>query len=163
MHGYIYNRWNESPEAFGQALKREQLDDDTMLLLLFYLAKKDAIAQETEKLDERRETMEDNVPEAAMKQPELPAELLTEEAQKYWKRLREAGFIVADGYALAEGISANQAAYIAICMAEKLNITKKWKVFQDLWGVKNMAQLSKNWEESGKLPPRSGEIDRLIQ
>jgi hypothetical protein len=163
MHGYIYNRWNESPEAFGQALKREQLDDDTMLLLLFYLAKKDAIAQETEKLDERRETMEDNVPEAAMKQPELPAELLTEEAQKYWKRLREAGFIVADGYALAEGISVNQATYIAICMAEKLNITKKWKVFQDLWGVKNMAQLSKNWEESGKLPPRSGEIDRLIQ
>jgi len=163
MHGYIYNRWNESPEAFGQALKREQLDDDTMLLLLFYLAKKDAIVRETEKLDERRETMEDIAPEAAIKQTELPAELLTEKAQKYWKRLREAGFIVADGYALAEGISVNQATYIAICMAEKLNITKKWKVFQDLWGVKNMAQLSKNWEESGKLPPRSGEIDSLIQ
>ena len=163
MHGYIYNSWNESPEAFGQALKREQLDDDTMLLLLFYLAKKDAIARETEKLDERRETMEDIAPEAAIKQTELPAELLTEKAQKYWKRLREAGFIVADGYALAEGISVNQATYIAICMAEKLNITKKWKVFQDLWGVKNMAQLSKNWEESGKLPPRSVEIDSLIQ
>ena len=38
------------------------------------------------------------------------AELLTAEAQVLWQRLRDAGFIVADGYALAEGVSANQAA-----------------------------------------------------
>ena len=163
LRGYIYNSWNESPEAFGQALKREQLDDDTMLLLLFYLAKKDAIARETERLDKRRETMEVNAPEAAIKQTELPAELLTEKAQKYWKRLREAGFIVADGYALAEGVSANQAAYIADCMAGKLRLMYKWKPFQQLWGIKTLAQLAGTWKDYGKLPSRHEEIERLMQ
>lgn len=163
LRGYIYNSWNESPEAFGQALKREQLDDDTMLLLLFYLAKKDAIARETERLDKRRETMEVNAPEAAIKQPELPAELLTEKAQKYWKRLREAGFIVADGYALAEGVSDSQATYIAACMADKLRLMYKWKPFQQLWGIKNMAQLSGTWRDTGKYPSRHLEIESLMQ
>jgi hypothetical protein len=163
LRGYIYNSWNESPEAFGQALKRERLDDDTMLLLLFYLAKKDAIARETERLDERRETMEVNARAAAIKQTELPAELLTEKAQKYWKRLREAGFIVADGYALAEGVSANQAAFIADCMAGKLRLMYKWKPFQQLWGIKTLAQLAGTWKDYGKLPPRHEEIERLMQ
>lgn len=163
MRGYIYNSLNESPEAFGRALKREQLDDDTMLQLLFYLAKKDAIVRETEKPDERRETMEDNAPEATMKQPELPAELLTEKAQKYWKRLREAGFIVADGYALAEGVSDSQATYIAACMADKLRLMYKWKPFQQLWGIKNMAQLSGTWRDTGKYPSRHLEIESLMQ
>jgi hypothetical protein len=163
LRGYIYNSWNESPEAFGQALKREQLDDDTMLLLLFYLAKKDAIVIETERLDKRRETMEVNAPAAAIKQTELPAELLTEKAQKYWKRLREAGFIVADGYALAEGVSANQAAFIADCMAGKLRLMYKWKPFQQLWGIKTLAQLAGTWKDYGKLPPRHEEIERLMQ
>ena len=163
LRGYIYNSWNESPEAFGQALKREQLDDDTMLLLLFYLAKKDAIARETERPDERRETMDVNARAAAIKQTELPAELLTEKAQKYWKRLREAGFIVADGYALAEGVSANQAAFIADCMAGKLRLMYKWKPFQQLWGIKTLAQLAGTWKDYGKLPPRHEEIERLMQ
>ena len=163
LRGYIYNSWNESPEAFGQALKREQLDDDTMLLLLFYLAKKDAIVLETERPDKRRETMDVNARAAAIKQTELPAELLTEKAQKYWKRLREAGFIVADGYALAEGVSANQAAFIADCMAGKLRLMYKWKPFQQLWGIKTLAQLAGTWKDYGKLPPRHEEIERLIQ
>ena len=130
---------------------------------LFYLAKKDAIARETERLDKRRETMEVNAPEAAIKQTELPAELLTEKAQKYWKRLREAGFIVADGYALAEGVSANQAAFIADCMAGKLRLMYKWKPFQQLWGIKTLAQLAGTWKDYGKLPPRHEEIERLMQ
>ncbi len=45
MRGYIYNKWNESPEAFGQALKQQRLDDKDVLQLLFYLAKKDAITK----------------------------------------------------------------------------------------------------------------------
>ena len=163
MRGYIYNKWNESPEAFGQALKQQRLDDKDVLQLLFYLAKKDAITKEIEILDEQREKIENDALEAAAKKYVIPSVLLTEEAQVYWKRLRKAGFIVADGYALAEGVSANQATYIADCMAEKLNITKKWKVFQDLWGLKNMAQLAKGWRDYGKLPPRCNEIGRLIQ
>ena len=91
------------------------------------------------------------------------AELLTAEAQVLWQRLRDGGFIVPDGYALAEGISSNQAAYIADRMAEKLKIKKKWKLFQQLWGIPNMAQLAGSWQQTGKLPPRSSEIDDLME
>ena len=91
------------------------------------------------------------------------AELLTAEAQVLWQKLRDAGFIVADGYALAEGVSANQAAYIADHMAEKLHIKKKWKLFQQLWGIPNLAQLAGTWQQTGKLPPRSSEIDKLMK
>ena len=91
------------------------------------------------------------------------AELLTAEAQVLWQRLRDAGFIVAGGYALAEGVSANQAAYIADRMAEKLQIKKKWKLFQQLWGIANLAQLAGTWQQTGKLPPRSSEIDKSMK
>ena len=94
---------------------------------------------------------------------EAMTELFTAEAQVLWQRLRDAGFIVADGYALAEGISANQAAYIADCMAERLQIKKKWKLFQQLWGIPNLAQLAGTWQQTGKLPPRSSEIDKLMK
>lgn len=91
------------------------------------------------------------------------AELLTAEAQVLWQRLRDAGFIVADGYALAEGISANQAAYIADRMAERLQIKKKWKLFQQLWGIANLAQLAGTWQQTGKLPPDARRIDDLLK
>ena len=91
------------------------------------------------------------------------AELFSADAQVLWQRLRDAGFIVADGYALAEGISANQAAYIADRMAERLQIKKKWKLFQQLWGIANLAQLAGTWQQTGKLPPRSSEIDKLME
>jgi hypothetical protein len=91
------------------------------------------------------------------------AELLTAEAQVLWQRLRDARFIVADGYALAEGVSSNQAAYIADRMAERLQIRKKWKLFQQLWGISNLAQLAGSWQQTGKLPPRSNEIDKLLK
>ena len=91
------------------------------------------------------------------------AELLTAETQELWQRLRDAGFIVADGYALAEGVSANQAAYIADRMAERLHIKKKWKLFQQLWGIPNLAQLAGTWQQTGKLPPDARRIDDLLK
>ena len=91
------------------------------------------------------------------------SELFSAEAQVLWQRLREEGFIVADGYALAEGVSANQAAYIADRMAEKLQIKKKWKLFQQLWGIPNLAQLAGTWQQTGKLPPRSSDIDKIMK
>ena len=102
-------------------------------------------------------------PQSAGSVNENVAELLTAEAQVLWQRLRDAGFIVADGYALAEGVSANQAAYIADRMAEKLRIKKKWKLFQQLWGIPNLAQLAGTWQQTGKLPPRYNEIDELMK
>ena len=94
---------------------------------------------------------------------EAMAELFTAEAQVLWQRLRDAGFIVADGYGLAEGVSANQAAYIADRMAERLQIKKKWKLFQQLWGIPNLAQLAGTWQQTGKLPPRSSDIDKIMK
>lgn len=94
---------------------------------------------------------------------EIEACLCTEEAGAVWQRLRTAGFIVPDGYALAHGVSNNQAAYIADRMAERLGITPKWKPFQTLWGIKNMAQLAGSWAQTGKLPPRAREIDALFK
>ena len=91
------------------------------------------------------------------------AVLFTPEAQVLWQWLRDEGFIVADGYDLAEGVSANQAAYIADRMAEKLQIKKKWKLFQQLWGIPNLAQLAGTWQQTGKLPPRSSDIDKLTK
>jgi len=102
-------------------------------------------------------------PQSAGSVNENVAELLTAEAQVLWQRLRDAGFIVADGYALAEGVSANQAAYIADRMAERLNIKKKWKLFQLLWAIPNLGQLAGTWQQTGKLPPRSSEIDKLMK
>ena len=102
-------------------------------------------------------------PQSAASVNENVAELLTAEAQVLWQRLRDAGFIVADGYALAEGVSANQAAYIADRMAEKLRIKKKWKLFQQLWGISNLGQLAGTWQQTGKLPPRSKDIDKLME
>ena len=91
------------------------------------------------------------------------SELFTDEAQVLWQRLRDAGFIVPDGYALAEGVSANQAAYLATAMAERLQIKKKWKLFQQLWGISNMAQLAGSWQQTGKLPPDARRIDDLLK
>ena len=102
-------------------------------------------------------------PQSAGSVNENVAELLTAEAQVLWQRLRDAGFIVADGYALAEGVSANQAAYIADRMAEKLHIKKKWKLFLQLWGIPNLGQLAGTWQQTGKLPPRSSDIDKLMK
>ena len=93
--------------------------------------------------------------------PQVPEELQTEEAEEIWAGLREGGFIVANGYGLAKDVSANQATYIADRMAERLGISLKWKVFQKLWNIRNMAQLAASWKETGKLPPRADEIDRL--
>ena len=94
--------------------------------------------------------------------PELPEPLRSEEAETIWHDLRKAGFIGPDGYGLAEGVSANQATYIADRMASRLGIVKKWKVFGQLWGIRNMAQLAGSWQQTGKLPPGAKEIDKLI-
>jgi len=100
--------------------------------------------------------------EAAEEAAQVPEELCTEEAEEVWAGLREAGFIVEGGYGLAKGVSANLATYIADRMAESLGIAHKWKVFQGLWNIKNMAQLAGSWRETGKLPPRADEIDELF-
>lgn len=135
----------------------------TVLLELITAAKLDMAEDIMEMLSHFDDEELTDQPQSAGSVNENVAELLTVEAQVLWQRLRDAGFIVADGYALAEGVSANQAAYIADRMAEKLRVKKKWKLFQLLWGIPNLGQLAGTWQQTGKLPPRSNEIDKLMQ
>ena len=135
----------------------------TVLLELITAAKLDMAEDIMEMLSHFDDEELTDQPQSAGSVNENVAELLTAEAQVLWQRLRDAGFIVADGYALAEGVSANQAAYIADRMAEKLRIKKKWKLFQQLWGIANLAQLAGTWQQTGKLPPRSSDIDKLTE
>ena len=112
---------------------------------------------------EEEETMVPEVPKPVEENFTMPACLLTPEAERLWEKAREEGFIVSDGYTLAEGVSANQAAYLADHIANILGITReKWKIFQHLWGIKNMAQLAGSWQQTGKLPPRAKDIDDII-
>ncbi len=135
----------------------------TVLLELITAAKLDLAEDIMESLSHFDDEELPDQPQSTGTVNENVAELLTAEAQVLWQRLRDAGFTVADGYALAEGISANQAAYIADRMADKLKIKKKWKLFQQLWGISNMAQLAGSWQQTGKLPPRSDEIDKIME
>ena len=135
----------------------------TVLLELITAAKLDMAEDIMEMLSHFDDEELTDQPQSAGSVNENVAELLTAEAQVLWQRLRDAGFIVADGYALAEGVSANQAAYIADRMAEKLRVKKKWKLFLQLWGIPNLGQLAGTWQQTGKLPPRSNEIDKLMQ
>lgn len=109
----------------------------------------------TEEVDEEESGMSNEC--------KMPAELLTAEAKVFWQKLRKEGFVVEDGYTLAEGVSNNQAAYIADCMSEKFKIKNKWKFFQQLWGIQNMAQLAGAWKDSGKLPSKAKEIKELFE
>ena len=91
----------------------------------------------------------------------LTGKLATDEAKNYWQRLQKAGFIDAN-YHLMPNTTRKQAMYIAEMFAERLGIKSKWKTFEQLWGVSNLAQ--EKWEmlESGSTPSRSNEIDKIF-
>lgn len=92
---------------------------------------------------------------------DLPKCLSTEEAMKYWKRLQKAGFADAD-YQLMPDITRKQAMYIAELFAERLGIKSKWKTFEQLWGISNLAQEKWDMQETGTTPTRSKDIDMLF-
>ena len=92
----------------------------------------------------------------------MPDVLASEEAQIYWERLQEAGFTDAD-HQLLSGVSRKQAMYIALTFAEKLNLTSKWKPFEQLWNKRNLAQEKWNMTETGIMPSRYEEIEELFE
>ena len=102
---------------------------------------------------------EDQVKEGT--QP-LPEALATEKAMKYWKRLKEQGFVDAS-CRLMPGISRKQAMYIADLFSEKLGLPNKWKPFQDLWQLNNLAQEKYDMQEKGAIPPRHQDMDKAFK
>ena len=87
--------------------------------------------------------------------------LETDEAVKYWQRLQKASF-VDEHYQLAPTTTRKQAMYIAELFAEKLGIKSKWKTFEQLWGISNLAQEKWDMQETGSMPSRSKEIDKIF-
>ena len=88
--------------------------------------------------------------------------LESDEAKKYWLRLEEAGFTDAN-CALMPETTRKQAMYIAELFAEKLGIKSKWKIFEQLWGISNLAQEKWDMQETGSTPSRSKEIDKIFE
>ena len=91
----------------------------------------------------------------------LPEALGTAEASRYWQSLQAAG-IVDMRCQLRPGITRKQAMYVADVMSERLQMRSKWKPFQDLWHINNLAQEKWEMQETGKMPPRSDEIDAIF-
>lgn len=92
----------------------------------------------------------------------LTGKLSSEEAKKYWSLLQKAVFVDANCQLMSE-TTRQQAMYIAEVFAEKLGIKSKWKPFENLWGIKNLAQEKNKFMETGKSPSRSEEIDRIFE
>ena len=65
----------------------------------------------------------------------LPEVLATPEAMALWRKAQQAGYVDEHYQPL---LSRTQAALLADAMAERLGIKEKWKVFEGLWGRKNM-------------------------
>jgi hypothetical protein len=91
----------------------------------------------------------------------LPDVLATGMAMKYWKGLQAAGFVDAT-YQLSPTTTRKQAMYIADVFSDKLQMRSKWKPFQELWHINNLAQEKWEMQETGKVPARSEEIDAIF-
>lgn len=91
----------------------------------------------------------------------LPDVLATGLAMKYWRRLQQAGF-VDEHCQLSPATTRKQAMYIADVFSDKLQMRSKWKPFQELWHINNLAQEKWEMQETGKSPSRSEEIDAVF-
>ncbi len=81
---------------------------------------------------------------------------------RYWKRLQQKGF-VDECCQLKQDTTRKQAMYIAEVFAERLGIGSKWKTFERLWSISNLAQEKWDFQQTGTLPSRSKEIDRIFE
>ena len=91
-----------------------------------------------------------------------PAPQLPQGADKYWQRLKEKGFVDANCQPLS-GVTRKQMMYIADLFSEKLGMTKsKWKYFEELWHINNLAQEKWQCQQTGTLPERYKTIDAVF-
>lgn len=70
----------------------------------------------------------------------LPEELNTDEAKALFQTAIDNGLLNADYSTTDLTRTAAQKALLAEIISEKLQLKKKWKPFEELWGVKNLAQ-----------------------
>ena len=120
---------------------------------LKYMHKISLAQEEYKKLQEAQTESEDSTL--------LPDVLATGMAMKYWKRLQKAGF-VDETFQLSPTTTRKQAMYIADVFSDKLQMRSKWKPFQELWHINNLAQEKWEMQETGKTPARSEDIDKVF-
>ena len=111
---------------------------------------------------EQQEKTDGHVQQGSGSQSGLTGKLASEEAMRYWKRLQQKGF-VDECCQLKQDTTRKQAMYIAEVFAERLGIGSKWKTFERLWGISNLAQEKWDFQQTGTLPSRSKEIDRIFE
>lgn len=92
----------------------------------------------------------------------LPELLATQRALIYWELLKKHKF-VGSNYMLLPTTTRQQAMYIAEIFAEKLKLPSKWKLFENYWGIKNLAQEKNQFLEIGKSPARADVIDEIFK
>lgn len=88
--------------------------------------------------------------------------LETAEAEKYWRALQLKGFVDEDCQLMPE-TTRKQAMYIAELFAERLGMKSKWKPFQSLWNLDNLAQEKWNMQQTGCMPSRYKEIEKVFE
>ena len=88
--------------------------------------------------------------------------LLSEVAEVYWQRLEEKGFVDNRHRLIAE-TTRQQAMYIADNFADALKIKARWKPFESLWGIKNLAQEKWSHLETDNPIPRADEIKKCFR
>ena len=88
--------------------------------------------------------------------------IFSEKMQVYWQRLVSEGF-VDNRYQLLPGTTRQQAMYIADNFALKLKLKACWKPFEQLWGIKNLAQEKWAYQEKENSPSRFDVIDSIFR
>lgn len=78
-------------------------------------------------------------PEIHKEEGELPYEFGTPKAMRYWKRLRDCGW-VDEHWQRTKQMSLSTAAYTVYCFARVLNLDGGWAMFEKFWGCKNLQQ-----------------------
>ena len=136
------------------ASRREEKAKTNRTNFLKYMHKITLAQEEYKKLQDAQQESEDS--------SLLPDVLATGMAMKYWKRLQKAGF-VDEHYQLSPTTTRKQAMYIADVFSDKLQMRSKWKPFQELWHINNLAQEKWEMQETGKSPARSEEIDKIFE
>jgi hypothetical protein len=109
-------------------------------------------------LDRTLQLIHEDMVKVMKEEKRLPDEL---KDTVYWKRLQESNF-VDNNFMLCADTSRKQAMYIADVFADKLKLKARWKLFEDFWGIKKLAQEKWEMQQTGVLPTRYQEIDRIF-
>ena len=86
----------------------------------------------------------------------------SDKAAVYWERLEQQGFVDSNRK-LMPSTTRMQAMYIADHFANLFGMKARWKPFEQLWGIKNLAQEKYAYLEKGQTISRSEDIENIFR